>query len=87
MDILLKWKNKKGKECLLLKGAQQVGKTFIIREFAKQNYKNLELNFAAEPKFKHVFEGSLKMDEIIREITLRDSSMIFIPGETLLFLI
>jgi len=87
MDTLLKWKEEKGKECLLLKGARQVGKTFIIREFAKQNYKNLvELNFAAEPKFKHVFEGSLKMDEIIKEITLRDSSMIFIPGETLLFL-
>ena len=87
MDVLVKWKNEKKKECLLLKGARQVGKTFIIREFAKQNYKNIvEINFVTEPKFKEVFEGSLKMDEIIRGITLRDDSMVFVPGETLLFL-
>ena len=87
MDVLVKWKDEKGKGCLLLKGARQVGKTFIIREFAKQNYKNIvEINFATEPKFKEAFEGSLKMDEIIRGITLRDESMMFVPGETLLFL-
>ncbi|MCL2608230.1 MAG: ATP-binding protein [Methanomassiliicoccaceae archaeon] len=87
MDVLVRWKNEKKKECLLLKGARQVGKTFIIREFAKQNYKNIvEINFVTKPKFKEAFEGSLKMDDIIRGITLRDDSMVFVPGETLLFL-
>ena len=38
---LIEWKNKKVKKPLIIKGARQVGKTYIIREFAKNNYKNL----------------------------------------------
>ena len=87
MDTLIKWKKKKKKECLLVKGARQVGKTFIIREFGKQNYDNVvEINFFAEPKFKDAFEGSLSMDSIIKEITMRDRTAKFVPGKTLLFL-
>jgi len=87
MDILTEWKKNKKKECLLVKGARQVGKTFIIREFAKQNYENIvELNFFAEPKYKEVFNGSLKMDEIIKKITSLNESAIFEEGKTLLFL-
>jgi predicted AAA+ superfamily ATPase len=87
MDVLVRWKQEKKKECLLVKGARQVGKTFIIREFAKQNYEHLiELNFLAEPQYKEVFEGSLKMDEIIKKITAIDGTVIFEEGKTLLFL-
>jgi predicted AAA+ superfamily ATPase len=87
MDTLTEWKKNKKKECLLVKGARQVGKTFIIREFAKQNYKNIvELNFATHPEFKSVFDGNLGMDEIIRKITVLDRSMRFEEGKTLLFL-
>ena len=87
MEVLVQWKRKKKNECILVKGARQVGKTFIIREFAKQNYENVvELNFAAEPKFKKVFDGSLKMNEIIKKITALDNSARFEEGKTLLFL-
>jgi predicted AAA+ superfamily ATPase len=87
MDVLVRWKKEKKKECLLVTGARQVGKTFIIREFAKQNYGNIvELNFMAEPKFKKVFDGSLKMDEIIKKITAQDDSALFEEGRSLLFL-
>ena len=87
MDSLKEWKAKKKKECLLLKGARQVGKTFIIREFAKQSYDNIvELNLLTHPGFKEVFEGDLGMDDLIRRITLRDGSARFVPGKTLLFI-
>jgi predicted AAA+ superfamily ATPase len=87
MDALVEWKKKKDRECLLVKGARQVGKTFIIREFAKQNYENIvELNFAKRPMFKEVFEGDLTMENIIKEITIKDSSAKFTEGRTLLFL-
>jgi predicted AAA+ superfamily ATPase len=87
MDDLVRWKNGKNNECLLVKGARQVGKTFIIREFAKQNYENIvELNFVTEPKYKQVFKGDLDMDTIIREITIRNDAARFVPGRTLLFL-
>ena len=87
MDVLVKWKKEKRKECLLLTGARQVGKTFIIREFAKQNYENLiEINFIKSPQFKDVFEGDLGMNEIIKKISARDRSAKFEEGKTLLFL-
>lgn len=37
-DTLLEWKSAHGQECLLVKGARQVGKTFIIDHFGKANY-------------------------------------------------
>ncbi|MDR1690579.1 MAG: ATP-binding protein [Candidatus Methanoplasma sp.] len=87
MDHLITWKREKNKECLLIKGARQVGKTFIIREFAKQNYENVvEINFLTEPKFKEAFKGSLNMDEIIRKISIYDKKANFVEGKTLLFL-
>jgi predicted AAA+ superfamily ATPase len=87
LDTLIEWKGKKRRECLLLKGARQVGKTFIIREFAKQNYDNLvEINFLTHPQFKDAFEGSLGMDDIIKKITSIDNSFRFTEGKTLLFL-
>jgi len=87
MDTLIEWKSKKNKECLLIKGARQIGKTFIIREFAKQNYDNfIELNFFLEPKHKEIFSGSLEMSEIIKRLTLQIPTAKFIPGKTLLFL-
>ncbi|MCL2142881.1 MAG: ATP-binding protein [Methanomassiliicoccaceae archaeon] len=87
MDVLVGWKAEKSKKCLLLKGARQVGKTFIVREFAKQYYDNIvELNFFIRPEFKDAFEGSLLMDDLIKKITSIDNSMRFTEGRTLLFL-
>ena len=87
MDTLTEWKKTKKKECLLVNGARQVGKTFIIREFGKQNYDSvIEINFMSHSKFKKAFAGDLSMDNIISEITLIERSFKFIPGRTLLFL-
>lgn len=38
-DKLLDWKNKKSRECLLVQGARQIGKTFIIEAFGRRQYK------------------------------------------------
>ena len=43
---LLNWKKSKGKEALLIKGARQVGKTYLVREFGKNEYESfIEINF------------------------------------------
>ena len=43
---LIEWKEKEEKNCLLVKGARQVGKTFSIEKFAKENYENyVYINF------------------------------------------
>jgi hypothetical protein len=87
MDRLVRWKNEKDKECFLLTGARQIGKTFIIREFAKQNYKHIvELNFATNGELKEIFSGDLSMNTLIEKITYKIPDARFEEGKTLLFL-
>lgn len=46
INELLYWKRKTTNKALLIKGARQVGKTTIVRQFAKANYKHfIEINF------------------------------------------
>ena len=45
-DELLKWKNESKEECLLIKGARQVGKTYLVRKFGEAEYESfIEINF------------------------------------------
>ena len=86
-QTLLDWKNTKRNECLLIKGARQVGKSFIIREFGRENYKSfIELNFYQHPEFISIFDGDLTPDEIYKRISLQLLGVNFIEGETLIFL-
>ena len=86
MDTLSEWKNKKKTECLLVKGARQVGKTFIIREFGRQNYKNVvELNFFLFADHKTFFDGNLDAKTIYSKLTLAFEGVKF-DKDTLLFL-
>ena len=69
-NFLENWKNTKQNECLLIKGARQIGKTFIVREFAKNHYENfIEINFEKNPEMKAAFDGSLDVENLIKEIT------------------
>ena len=86
-DRLLEWKNTKDKECLLVKGARQIGKTFIIEDFARKHYKYfVEINFEQRPEMKSVFDGNLSVPELIQRISLFVPDARFVPHETLLFL-
>lgn len=86
-DALLKWKKNKKQECLLVKGARQVGKTYIIREFGKNQYKSfIEINFYEHPDYKNIFEGDLSADEIYKRISLMVPNVKFIENDTLIFL-
>ncbi len=86
-DELKKWKINKGKECLLIKGARQVGKTFIVEQFGKNEYESfIEINFYSNPSFKDIFEGSLDAEEIIKRITAFIPNVNIVHGNTLLFL-
>lgn len=85
---LLEWKNEKNKKCLIIEDARQIGKTFIVREFGKNNYKYfIEINFYETPAYKEIFNGSLNGKEIESQIRLRvPEAKDMVPGETLIFL-
>lgn len=84
---LIDWKNNHKNKCLLVIGARQIGKTFIIREFAKENYDYFyEINFLENEKQKEIFKDDLSVDNIIKEISLRIPTFKVDDGKTLLFL-
>lgn len=86
-DRLAEWKKNKGKECLLIKGARQVGKTFLIREFGKAEYESfVEINFHVQSSLKIIFEGDRSAEEIYKRMTANIPGIKLIPGKTLIFL-
>ncbi|MBQ9430739.1 MAG: ATP-binding protein [Kiritimatiellae bacterium] len=86
-DFLVGWKAEKGRECLLVKGARQIGKTFIIEKFGRENYDSfIEINFIEEPDFCAVFNGSLDADTICAGISAIRPDVRFVPDGTLIFL-
>ena len=85
-DFLISWKNDENKKPLIVKGARQIGKTKSISFFANNNYKNvIEINFVLQKEYKNIFDDGFDVDTILKNITLRNASLKFIPGETLIF--
>ena len=86
LNDLINWKNTKDKECLLVKGARQVGKTYIIEEFGKAYYDNyVYLNFFRNPNLKNIFEGSLEASDIYKKMSIYIPNLKLVPN-TLIFL-
>jgi len=82
---LLAWKTQIGRKPLLIRGARQVGKSYIIEKFGKAQFEQfVAINFELEPSFIACFE-SLDPEKIIRCITLLTETNI-VAGKTLLFL-
>ncbi len=68
---LLKWKNNPKRKPLLLQGARQVGKTYLVKDFAKREYENFfYLNFEEEPILKELFSHSLNAEYLLENISL-----------------
>lgn len=55
-DTIRSWRASRGEECLLIKGAQQVGKTYIVREVGREDYESfIEVNFIEQPAARQAF--------------------------------
>jgi len=68
---LLDWKNSKNRKPLLLQGARQVGKTYLINEFSKNEYANfIYLNFEQNPDLGNLFENILSPYKILENLSL-----------------
>ena len=56
-DFLVQWKGEHVRQCLLVNGARQIGKTYIIEKFGRENYESfIEINFALDPQCIDIFE-------------------------------
>ena len=84
---LLEWKANHSGKCLMVKGARQVGKTYLVREFGKNEYKSfIEINFIRQKELKEIFNGELTAQSIYKRMTAQIRGISLIPGDTLIFL-
>ncbi|NOI30492.1 MULTISPECIES: ATP-binding protein [Vibrio] len=86
LDHLLAWKSKKIRKPLLIDGARQTGKTFLLQELLGKTFENvLRIDFLENPEFMDAFSGSLSPDDIITNIELLTGN-VFNPSTDLLIL-
>lgn len=77
-DYLLNWKKIKSKQYLLVTGATQVGKTFIISEFGKRDYTSfIYINFKKDKALKEIFVS--KSDHLLTDEQIYKNIKIFNP--------
>lgn len=77
-EILLQWKNNPYRKPLVLQGVRQVGKTYSVLEFGRNNYENVAyFNFETNPKLKDTFEENISPDYLLPILS-------HIAGETII---
>lgn len=80
------WVNTKNKKCLVVQGARQTGKTYIIERFAEDNYEELlEINFKQMVSAVDIFSGDLTVDNMVMAMRFRFPEKKILPGKTLIF--
>jgi hypothetical protein len=79
------WKIRSSRKPLLVRGARQVGKSYLVRAFGQDNFRNVvEINFEMRPDLASIFAGSLDPERLVRDIKIATQQEIH-PGETLIF--
>ena len=83
---LTDWKNRPDRKPLIIKGARQIGKTRSVEWFAGQNYASvIEINFIEQKKYREIFNDGFEVDAILKNISLLNPELEFIPGNTIFF--
>ena len=85
-DELLAWKSGKTRQALLVTGARQVGKTYIVREFGRTEYEQLiEFNLALDDATRESFLSARNPEDLLLRISIAAHGPL-IPGKTLIFI-
>lgn len=84
-DYLIQWKNDPTHKPLIVKGARQIGKTESILHFANEHYDNIiYINFVLETKYTSIVSDGYDVETVIKNISLVNPSIKFIPGSTII---
>lgn len=80
------WKRNKSKQALLVTGARQVGKTYLVRELMQSHYPNsVEINLADDAAARRSFEAATDADDLMLRISVAADAHL-VPHETSIFL-
>ncbi len=86
MDKLLHWKDKDNRKPLVIMGARQVGKTWLMKEFGKTYYKKVAyISFYNNDRMDQVFKMDFDVERIIMNLNI-ESGTVITPGDTLIIL-
>lgn len=86
MEELVKWKDKYNRKPLIIKGARQVGKTWLMKEFGKLHFEKCAyVSFYNNQRMKRVFEEDYDIQRIITNINI-ETHVEVTPGNTLIIL-
>ena len=81
---LIDWKNRKDKKPLVIKGARQVGKTWLMKEFGRTEYKNVAyVNFDSNERMNILFSGDMDIKRLIAGLQIESDESIN-PDDTLI---
>lgn len=81
---LIKWKNNPNKKPLIIRGARQVGKTWLMKEFGKNYYDNFAyINLDNNSRMIQLFSGDLDVERIIQGLKI-ESGVNISPNNTLI---
>jgi len=84
-EKLYNWKISTSRKPLIVRGARQVGKTYSIEAFGRDNFKNvIKIDFEQTPSLKKIFDGDFDVAKIIELIEIEKDANIIL-GDTLLF--
>ena len=82
---LLEWKNASNRKPLILEGARQVGKTWLLQEFGRNEFDNMAyINCHNNPYTQTLFQKGFDIERILLEVEARTKQKI-VTGKTLLF--
>jgi len=85
-EKLIEWKNKANRKPLLMTGVRQCGKTYIIKEFAQENFKNfIYINFEESEKLSAIFDYDYDVNRIVHELEQHLKTKI-VAGDTCVFM-
>ena len=71
MEKLKEWKMKRNRKPLILKGARQVGKTWLMKKFGVDCFKNVAyINFDSDVRMRQIFEDDYDISRILRMINI-----------------
>lgn len=84
MQELIEWKEKKDRKPLIIKGARQVGKTWLMKEFGRLHFENTAyVNFDNNQRMKEVFEGDYDIERILMAVNIETKQQVK-PEKTLI---
>ena len=83
---LLNWKISKTRKPLILQGARQVGKSYLLNEFGKNEFENVHIfNFEKDVDLKLIFSNNLSPVKIIQDLSIKANKKINTKTDLIIF--